>query len=317
MMCYYVGMYKYLYLTTLLLSIFSIGIFTNAQTTSCLSLKVDLNKGDSGNPVLILQNFLKSSGYLLVSPSGYFGSATQMAVKKLQSANSIFATGNAGVLTRALIQDKTCMIKLENDTSGVSAPTISNFISPKTGEYLKIGDTINVAWNVNVNYPHDIILEYPNGSGAGYIATSLSGENSYKWEIGNIYNAGSLANENVATGTYRIHIRKINSNSVNNDPISGLFILTEPRLSINSLSQSVITANDKQVVVVFGSGFDLSSTVRFDDQNGIPAHNLYTSPDGSVIVFSVTSSVSAGLHRIIVTNAYGMFSNSLSVSIVK
>lgn len=313
-------MFKYLYTSIIFLSIFSFSLFASAQT-NCIDLKSDLKYGMNNSSVLSLQKYLVSINYLSATPNGYFGTATLAAVKKFQIDNSISGTGIVATLTRSVIQKKSCgtnatETNVVND-SIIPTTILSSFISPKANDSLRIGDSINIAWYGDTNYPHDIILEYPNGSGAGYIATSLSGENLYKWKIGNVYDAGADSNINVATGTYRIRIRKINAGISNNDPISNLFTLTAPPLLINSLSQSTMVANDQQVGVIFGDGFDSSSRIQFDYQYGSIAHNLYISSDGKVIVFSIPTFISLGLHTIMVSNSYGMVSNSLNLNIIK
>lgn len=56
-----------------------------------------------GADVLELQKRLAGLGFLSGTPTGYFGSATQQAVKKFQAAHGIPATGYVGSLTRATL----------------------------------------------------------------------------------------------------------------------------------------------------------------------------------------------------------------------
>jgi peptidoglycan hydrolase-like protein with peptidoglycan-binding domain len=59
----------------------------------------------SSSDVSVLQNYLKQTGFLAssVETTFYFGSLTEAAVKSLQQARNIEATGIVGPLTRASI----------------------------------------------------------------------------------------------------------------------------------------------------------------------------------------------------------------------
>lgn len=60
------------------------------------------------NEVSELQAFLNKKGYLNESPSGYFGSVTESAVKVFQKDNSLIVTGIVGKVTRDTIQKLSC-----------------------------------------------------------------------------------------------------------------------------------------------------------------------------------------------------------------
>lgn len=57
----------------------------------------DLSKGSYGGDVNCLQQFLRKKGHLPEEPTGYFGEATETAVKKWQSADAI-AASRGGVM---------------------------------------------------------------------------------------------------------------------------------------------------------------------------------------------------------------------------
>ena len=57
---------------------------------------VTLKKGDEGAAVRLLQNELRSFGFLKSAADGSFGAATETAVKNFQSANGLTADGKAG-----------------------------------------------------------------------------------------------------------------------------------------------------------------------------------------------------------------------------
>lgn len=78
---------------------------SNVSSVQCI-LAVDTSTNEG---VLLLQGFLSQKGYLSSdSVVGVYGPRTSAAVKKLQSENSIPATGTVGPQTRALIEKLSC-----------------------------------------------------------------------------------------------------------------------------------------------------------------------------------------------------------------
>lgn len=63
-----------------------------------------LKEGMSGSEVSSLQKDLRTLGYLSVSPTGYYGSLTTAAVKKLQKDNGLSQDGIAGNNTLKLVK---------------------------------------------------------------------------------------------------------------------------------------------------------------------------------------------------------------------
>ncbi len=71
-------------------------------------------------------------------------------------------------------------------------------------------------------------------------------------------------------------------------------------------------ADNVTPVVLFGTGLTLGTSVYFDsDISGIRANNVYVSPTGTVLVFTVPTNVSAGSHTLIIHNGSGLTSPSL------
>ena len=319
---------------------------------SCLALSSDLSLGNtdsnSSGPVTSLQKYLVDRGYLSVAPNGHFGPSTKAAVKALQIANKISPTGTVGPATRAVIQKRSC------SSTGVTSPTVNlvttpgntvtvinpnpaspaismtppaatttttnihaSILSPNSGDVLAIGKTYNISWNTPLNYPYNIILEQVGGAGAGLIQTSGFGTSSFQWKVGNIYSSSINANENVATGTYRIHIESTSYTPSDSDPVSGWFTLTSPALSVRSISPATVPADNLTAAVILGVGFDSSTKVHFDGQYGYPANVLYVSPDGTIIVFTVPTNIQIGLHTIWVSNQYSsVTSNTANLSVL-
>lgn len=115
-------MKKYLKISLVVFLFFSFVLapnFVKAQTegsstSECIDLQNNLKFGDRDvnkkGEVTILQNYLKSQGYLTIAPSGYFGTSTLKAVLNFQKANNIKpALGFVGSLTKSKIKDLSCI----------------------------------------------------------------------------------------------------------------------------------------------------------------------------------------------------------------
>ena len=84
----------------------------------------DVTVGDTGADVTAIQNFLIQAGYLEAQKNtGYFGTLTQVALAKYQSANGIIpAEGYYGPKTRAFMEGN-----MASSTTALSSTTISIF----------------------------------------------------------------------------------------------------------------------------------------------------------------------------------------------
>jgi peptidoglycan hydrolase-like protein with peptidoglycan-binding domain len=76
---------------------------TTPPTTPSLLFTAYLALGSTGSQVTELQTLLSHSGYLTVSPTGYFGIATKAAVEKFQSDHGLSTVGAIGPQTRVLL----------------------------------------------------------------------------------------------------------------------------------------------------------------------------------------------------------------------
>lgn len=88
-----------------------------------------LSLGSSGADVTTLQDKLISQGYLFASSTGYFGSATETALKKFQCANGIVCSGSSaqgygvfGPRTQAALALATNYPKNPSSLNGVMTP---------------------------------------------------------------------------------------------------------------------------------------------------------------------------------------------------
>ena len=85
-------------------------ITSSASALTCTTLTKPLSKGSENSEVLALQQFLADGSYMTVKPNGYFGENTKKAVILFQKKQKINMTGTVGPLTRAKIQEMSCMV---------------------------------------------------------------------------------------------------------------------------------------------------------------------------------------------------------------
>jgi hypothetical protein len=158
-----------------------------------------------------------------------------------------------------------------------------------------------------------LVLETEDGTTRGYIAFFPGTSEEYVWDVGKVSVGDST--EIVGTGKYRIRVQDKSRGGAANDPKSGLFTIIAPELVVSSVTPSAILADGKASAVVFGSGFTKNTRVYLDDIYGISADVLFISPDGTILVFSMPSTVSRGLHRLILRTSYGSIASAVSIRV--
>jgi peptidoglycan hydrolase-like protein with peptidoglycan-binding domain len=130
-----------------------------STTSSSASGSGALKEGAKGDSVKTLQQNLVKLGYLSCAPTGYFGTATEQAVKKLQKASGYSSDGVAGSKTLALISKliaaKTAPVKTLAAASGVKA--VESTASNDSGEvnyklpwYGKVNDLFSIGKKATV-----------------------------------------------------------------------------------------------------------------------------------------------------------------------
>lgn len=286
-----------------------------ARAVSCTNIVSDLSYGMtdsvSSGPILSLQNFLSAQGYLSATPNGHFGPATAAAVVAFQVAHKISGTGYVGSVTRAAINAASCSTTaVTASTSASSTTTATNasasVTAPRANASLLIGQTYTITWNGTDRQGYSIVLEDANGLSEGYVTPISQSSGSFSWQVGTVLSGITDTYTTVPTGTYQIHLR-----SSSGDIYSGQFNISAPALSVGTimpLSFSSLAQNP--TMVIYGSGLNSSARVNIDGSYNFSGTNLYASPDGTVLVFSVPSGLSVGQHSADVSNAYG----SLAVS---
>lgn len=286
----------------------------------CTSLTTDVYYGMVdpyfGGPVTTLQNFLSAEGYLTATPNGHFGPATRTAVMSFQSAHGISATGYVGPLTRTAIAGLSCTTPVISPTSIVSpsigAPS-SNVTAPLSGTNLSVGQTYTITWNGESQSGYEIILEDSTGLSQGFITPNSQISNSYAWKVGSVLSSATNTYTTVSPGTYRIHFESVSSGSP--DLYSGNFTISAPPISVTAIMPTTASLATNPTMVIFGSGLNYSANIMLDGPYTIAASVLYTSPDGTVIVFSLPSSAASGFYNAVISNAYGGSATSSSFTI--
>jgi hypothetical protein len=167
-----------------------------------------------------------------------------------------------------------------------------------------------------VNY--DISLEQPGGAGAGFVAVDQSpgvNGNQYLWKVGKIYMSQDNSYQTVSAGTYRIRLHDNSVGTTATDQLSGWFTIVASQFSVASVTPLSAFADDSTSVVLFGSGFTPSASVYFDtNYSNLRATSRYVSPDGTLIVFTVPTTVPSGPHTLYIND--GQNSPPLSLPFV-
>lgn len=145
-------------LSVLAAAIVLVGGTAGAQTygyssTACVSISRDLSVGSRGSDVTSLQQFLVSQNYpgggsWMVT--GYYGAATQAAVRNFQSARGIAQTGAVDSVTRSALANCTSY-GTSYGSSYSSYPTYSNTYPYSTG-YYPYGYNYSSGYSYNYNY---------------------------------------------------------------------------------------------------------------------------------------------------------------------
>jgi peptidoglycan hydrolase-like protein with peptidoglycan-binding domain len=95
--------FNFLFCMKKALLVFALALFLPLSAFA-LSFTSHLQVGSTGAEVTALQNILIQGGFLAASgPTGYFGSLTQVALKKFQTAKGFSPAGEVGPQTRAAL----------------------------------------------------------------------------------------------------------------------------------------------------------------------------------------------------------------------
>ena len=158
------------------------GYFNNAPISTCnVEITRNLSFGSSDSEVSILQEMLYNGGYLSTTPNGYFGYATQFAVKNFQKDNGISATGSVGPATRNAINERLCDSDVRGDSMSYNNyDSISNYNNSGV-TYVNTQDPyVRVVSPQNNQNP--IVYTNPqNGNGNSYQSNYISTSDNFDY----------------------------------------------------------------------------------------------------------------------------------------
>jgi hypothetical protein len=307
----------------------------------CVNLTSGLYKGLSdkttGGQVSILQSFLISQGYLVLSaPSGYFGALTYQAVGRYQSAHELPYNGTADVATRASIQAVSCGNNYgynNNYNNYYGAPVLSSLSASSGAVGMSItiyGSGFDLS-NNTVNFGGVTLVGIPSyaGTALAFVVPQVNNQNysynnyNYNNYNYNNYNYDNNYNYNYnngynTSGSYSVSV--MNSRGTSN---SLQFTVTGNNYcnnynngynnsynncynNYNNQGQpylSSISPNSARVgtqVTLYGSGFSsYGNTVHFGNGG---AMNLSALSNGTMLYYTIPYTVSA----CDITSGYGV-----------
>lgn len=129
-----------------------------------------LKKETQGNEVTTLQKDLKRLGYLSAEPTGFYGNATEEAVKKLQKEYGYDADGIAGNTTLSLVDRLLGRTSTAKSVSLVTSQTSTTTVA-STSKLLKEGDENTAVADLQKNL---IKLGYLNTKATGFYGPATS-----------------------------------------------------------------------------------------------------------------------------------------------
>jgi hypothetical protein len=158
------------------------------------------------------------------------------------------------------------------------------------------------------------VLEDDKGVSKGFASYSAGSAGQYTWDVGSVYVSGSDQREVVGPGAYRLRLQGTPARGVSEASlVSESFRITLPVTSVKSVLPSSVRANGTSAAVLYGSGFTEGTTIYMGDsyRNGVTT--LYYSPEGTIIVFSVPSTIAPGTYPIVLRDRY---ENTFTTSVV-
>ncbi len=142
----------------------------------CTIMSRNLTRGQSGDDVRGLQEFLSAEGFLNASATGFFGPATAQAVAKWQTKNNISAIGSFGPMSRE-------RIKIWCGNGGTSSNGLMT-VSPQKGAApltvtvtSKTGDASD--YRPSFADGRDTMIDFGDGSERQWVHCATNGQDIY------------------------------------------------------------------------------------------------------------------------------------------
>jgi hypothetical protein len=178
------------------------GTTNNSSNDNCQFAR-NLYKGLSGKDVACLQSYLIEEGFLNVSATGFFGSATFSAVQGWQSANGVSAVGIFGSVSRAMYARL-----IANAESGSHDDTSNAMPTPVPSSSFNASATIDPAslttysamptlsgYAYNIKQPFGITI---SNSGGKIWGSGTVGVTNNRWSV--------TVNQSLAAGSYQVYV---------------------------------------------------------------------------------------------------------------
>ncbi len=139
----------------------------------CAVINRNLSRGQSGDDVRGLQEFLSTQGFLNASATGYFGPATAAALAKWQSTNGISALGSFGPLTRERIK-----VWCGNQGNGLISVSPQKGAAPLSVTVTsKTGDASD--YRPSFADGRDTMIDFGDGSERQWVHCAVTPQDSY------------------------------------------------------------------------------------------------------------------------------------------
>ncbi|MBP9757030.1 MAG: peptidoglycan-binding protein [Candidatus Pacebacteria bacterium] len=139
----------------------------------CSIINRNLVRGQSGDDVKGLQEFLSTEGYLQASATGFFGPATAQALAKWQSKNNISAIGSFGPLSRERIK-----IWCGNSGNGLLSVSPNKGAAPLTVTVTsKTGDASD--YRPSMADGRDTMIDFGDGTERQWVHCATNGQDIY------------------------------------------------------------------------------------------------------------------------------------------
>ena len=104
-------------------------------------------------------------------------------------------------------------------------------------------------------------------------------------------------------GTYRIRLQNATSGASPTDQVSGWFTIIAQQFNASLIVPTSAYADNTTSIVMFGSGLTTATAIYFDSNYlNLRANNAYVSPDGTLLVFTIPTTVPSGQHTLYVNN---------------
>ncbi|MDP3996218.1 MAG: peptidoglycan-binding protein [bacterium] len=173
--------------------------------------------GESGGDVSRLQRFLKEKGYYSYPEiTGYYGPATEEAVKRFQVANNVISQGDPETTGYGSLGPKTRVKINQLYRCGQTTQPFITVLSPNGGETYKVGNDIVISWSAsNIVASDSFKVSIINSVGGSVLETGVSSSNR-SW--------GMTISSSMSPGQYKAVVSSQNTGAT--DSSNSFFTIT-------------------------------------------------------------------------------------------